>query len=152
MLTKLNCDSVNEFLEACQGRCILGERPNGNDCQFYQLEIGDKSYSVCVSGQRKPKTENWGEKFLLLLADRLYIFKTHTGEILKTIQLDVSIYDFEVKSDVLYVFGELDIVAIDSNLTELKHIALSGILTDYQIEGNKIKYTTDDNNTYCKKI
>lgn len=88
----------------------------------------------------------------MLLADRLYIFKTRTGEIFKTIQLDVSIYDFEVKSDVLYVFGELDIVVIDSNLTELKHISLSSILTDYQIEGNKIKYTTADNNTYCEKI
>lgn len=101
---------------------------------------------------KEPKTENRDKNFLLLLADRLYIVKTHTGEILKTIQLDVSIYDFEVKSDVLYVFGELDIVVIDSNLTELKHISLSSILTDYQIEGNKIKYTTDDNNTYCEKI
>ena len=99
---------------------------------------------------KEPKTENRDKNFLLLLADRLYIVKTHTGEILKTIQLDVSIYDFEVKSDVLYVFGELDIVVIDSNLTELKHISLSSILTDYQIEGNKIKYTTDDNNTYCE--
>lgn len=51
----------------------------------------------------------------------------------------------------LYVFGELDIVVIDSNLTELKHISLSNILTDYQIESNKIKYTTDDN-TYGEKI
>lgn len=65
MLTKLNCDSVNGFLEACQGRYILGERPNGNDCQFYQLEIEDKSYGVCVSGQKNQKLKTGVKIFIV---------------------------------------------------------------------------------------
>lgn len=97
----------------------------------------------CLSNDLStPQVQEWNEKYIVSINNEIYILSKEKLELIKTFSLNISVYEVITDAELLYIFGEIDILALNKQLEVVKQIKLDDILTDYNIENGKINYTT----------
>ena len=127
-------ENINMFLGKDQGE--------GRKDKF-EIVFDNGEKVGCLSNDLStPQVQEWNEKYIVSINNEIYILSKEKLELIKTFSLNISVYEVITDAELLYIFGEIDILALNKQLEVVKQIKLDDILTDYNIENGKINYTT----------
>lgn len=153
MIRKIETYEFENNLKNKKYKYIFGKNQGEGRNDKFEIVFDNGEKVGCLSNDLStPQVQEWNEKYIVTINNEIYILSKKTSELLKTYTLNISIYEVIPDAELLYVFGEIDILVLNKQLEVVKQIKLDDILTDYKIENGKINYKTSEGETISERV
>lgn len=153
MIRKIEAYEFENNLKNGKYKYIFGKDQGEGRKDKFEIVFDNGEKVGCLSNDLStPQVQEWNEKYIVTINNEIYILSKKTSELLKTYTLNISIYEVIPDAELLYVFGEIDILVLNKQLEVVKQIKLDDILTDYKIENGKINYKTSEGETISERV